>query len=237
LLCAVFAVGLGLLTVALKDVKPYSSMLAVGAAIALILSLTFGVFAAAGSFSDGGRPTITNVSVTAEGDTHAVLSFTVMASGVKSDNLLRASAIWVRDATGLPPGRVPPQEPPFYTTTLRPDDKGVVNQEVTILLARLSPTRRIRIQVRWDKEASSRPTSSAPTSTPEATSTSEADSTSERATPGTTPSAATTGSTRKPPAAGADCGDQDDAAEASACVEIVVAAASPASPTVTSSSA
>jgi hypothetical protein len=113
------------------------------ALVALVASLLLGVFAASSSFSDGGRPTLTKVSLVSDGGAHVILSFTVTATGVKHDNLLRAFALWVprvaatsSQATKAPRTTPPSQPMPFYVTTLRPDDKGIVSQEVTVLLDR-----------------------------------------------------------------------------------------------------
>ena len=66
LLCAAASVALGLSAVIFKKL-----WLAVVAVVALFVSLVLGVFATTLAFSDGGRPTLTKVSVVSEGDTHA----------------------------------------------------------------------------------------------------------------------------------------------------------------------
>lgn len=206
LLCAVASIGFGLSAVIGKRI-----WLAAAAVLALVLSLSLGVFAASEAFSDGGRPTLTKVSVVSDGDTHATLSFTVTAEGVMKDNLLRAFAVWVPDASDLQPGQAPAQEPPFYVATLRPDDKGAVSQEVSILVRRPSSVQKIRLQIYWDTLASSWPTPTAGTETE------------------TSPPAPTV----TPPApVGALCGNQADARVAAACAEVEVEAA--AVPAVTS---
>jgi hypothetical protein len=206
LLCAAASIGLGLSAAIFKQ-----WWLAGLAVAALVASLTLGVLAATVAFSDGGRPTLTKVSVVSDGDTHATLSFTVTANGVKKDNLLRAFAIWAPDTTTLQPGQAPQQEPPFYVATLRPDDKGVVSQEVSILIDRPPSAQKIRIQVYWDTSASPQPTatSAQPTST----------------------SAPTT--IRPPTPVGALCGNQGNARVAAACTEVEVEAAVTPTPTPT----
>jgi hypothetical protein len=205
LLCAAASVGLGLSAVICQQ-RVLTGLLAFAATGALVASLILGVVAASLSFSDGGRPTLTKVSVVSDGDTHATLSFTVTADGVKKDNLLRAFAIWVPDTKTLPPGQVPQQEPPFYVATLRPNDKGVVSQEVSMLVDRPPSAQTIRLQVYWDTSASGQQTStSAPT-------------------------------TIRPPApVGALCGNQANARVAAACAEVQVQAAVTPTPTPTSS--
>lgn len=208
---AVAAVVLGLVAVLATT---NGSKFAGWAIFALAASLGFGIAAAPQAFQDGGRPTITKVSLVSEGDTHATLSFTVTATGVAHDNLLRAFASWV-------PGTVPTDSPSpgvhspsaapaprpagslFYVTTLRPDDKGVVSQDVTVLLERPAQARYIRLQVYWDETN--------PTPTPTTTT--------ERLVP--------------PADVGVQCGNQADSRRASACVDVVMVAAT--SPTATPS--
>lgn len=200
LITAVAAIIFGLLAVVVQSRKRLMAVLAV---IALGSSLALGVVTASQSFSDGGRPTLTNVSVTAEGDTHATLKFTVTASGVQTQNLLRAFASWVPTAKGASAPKLP-----FYVSTLRPDDKGLVNQEVVILIARPPQAQFVRVQVYWDTAASkppqSRTSGTAGSSTPTPTQTSAP----------ITP----------PAAVGALCSNQADAAVAAACVDVEVAA-------------
>lgn len=92
LLCAAASVGLGLSAVICQQ-RVLTALLAFAATGALVASLMLGVVAASLSFSDGGRPTLTKVSVVSDGDTHATLSFTVTADGVKKDNLLPATGV------------------------------------------------------------------------------------------------------------------------------------------------
>jgi hypothetical protein len=66
-----------------------------------------------------------------EDDSHATLTFTIAAEGVMSGNLLRAFASWVPDAS-VDPGEGPVGEQRlFYSTTLHPNNSGVINQEVS----------------------------------------------------------------------------------------------------------
>jgi len=217
LVLAVVSIGSGLTAVILR-----SAWLAGAAVVALVVSLVFGVFAASSAFSDGGRPTLSKVSVISDGDTHAILSFFVAVDGVKKDNLFRAFALWIPDTKTLPPGQTPLQEPPFYIATLRPNDQGVVSQEVSILLERPSSAQKIRLQVYWDTEASKdEEASEEPTPTAEPTPTLGA---------GIIP-------TQRPPVipqpVGALCGNQAQASVAAACVEVQVEPAVTPTPTPT----
>lgn len=201
LLCAAGAVGLGLCAAMFKGTT--AVVLAFVGVVALVASLVLGVLAATVAFSDGGRPTLTKVSVAADGDTHATLSFTVTADGVKKDNLLRAFAIWV-PAT-LQSGQTLQQRPPFFIATLRPDENGVVNQEVSLLVDRPPSAEMVRIQVYWDTSASSQPSSTS------------------------------TSAITPPIPVGALCNNQGDARVAAACAEIEVEAAVTPTPTPTPS--
>ena len=102
----------------------------------------------------------------------------------------------------MQPGQTPHQEPPFYVATLRPDDKGVVSQEVSILIDRPASAQKIRLQVYWDTSASRQ---QAPTSAP---------------------------TTFRPPTpVGALCANQGNARVAAACAEVEVEAAVTPTPT------
>lgn len=213
LLSAVASVGFGLLAVAGRTWKhPWA--FSVTAVAALTLSLTLGVFVASSSFSDGGRPTITKVAVASEGESHATLTFTVTAEGVMSDNLLRAFASWVPDAAGGSAGS-PAEQRLIYVTTLRPDNSGEINQEVSLVLQRQPRPQRVRLQVYWDR----------PRSAPSAV-------------PATDPSPNALATV--PPAAspdqiayGALCRNQQKAPEAAACTEVAVPPAVIATPSAT----
>lgn len=194
LLLAVLSIGLGLLSVVFRK-KGLAVALTAGAVAALMLSLGAGVWAASESFTDGGRPTLTKVSVVATGDTQANLTFVVTATGVKSGSLLRAFASWVPVVDQ--PGQEPGPQLPFYLTTLRPDDMGVVDQDVSVLVDRPATARRVRIQVYWD-------TSVATTSTPQNSS---------------------NGASSPSIPYGAQCANQGDANKSAACAEVVVEAA------------
>jgi hypothetical protein len=145
LLCAVASIGFGLGAIIWK--KPW---LAAGAVLALVGSLAVGVVAASYSFSDGGRPTLTKVSVEPDGDKHAMLSFTVTADGVMKDNLLRVFAMWEQTNAD------PQQDSHLYVATLRPNDKGVVSQEVSLLINRPRSAQKIQLGVDWSPRNSER---------------------------------------------------------------------------------
>jgi hypothetical protein len=215
LMLAVVSIGLGLATVVLVRKTPWQVLSALAAIGALLVSLVFGVLAASSSFSDGGRPTFTKISLVSNGDAHATLSFTIMATGVKHDNLLRVFASWlpvVADPASPGTAPTPNSQPPFYVATLRPDDKGVVSQEVTVLLVRQSNARYLRLQVYWDSFAGLTPTPS-------------------EAALRSTPTAIPTMERVFPPVPyGAQCGSQANAKLAAACVDVLLAAAASPAP-------
>ncbi|MEU4155485.1 hypothetical protein [Actinoplanes sp. NPDC026670] len=218
LILAAAALGLGLTTATLparfRHARATTTALA---PLTLVGSLTCGILAASSAFTDGGRPNISKISLVAEGDHHAVLSFTVTATGVRHDNLLRAFAIWVptppTSASTAPTapgsGPAPPATTvPFYQATLRPDDNGEILHEVTVLIERQPAAHFLRIQIYWDSTANTPPTDPTPsTSGPQIM------------TPIT-----------PPPPVGAQCGNQAQAAEAAACADILLTAEVPPSP-------
>ena len=193
LAAAVLSIVLGLLSVFFRKLERLGRTLMILALAALAASLFAGIWAASETFSDGGRPTLTKVSVVAAGDAHATLSFTVSATGVRSNGLLRVFASWA----------TPESSTPFYVTTLRPNDLGTVNQEVTVLVDRPTPSQIVRLQVYPDPSA--------------------ADSS----------ASGQSGQVAPPPIPyGAQCGNQADPKLAAVCAEVMVEAAeTPPTPT------
>ena len=155
-------------------------------------ALVLAVEAAASSSTLDGRPTITEVSVADAAGTGANLSFSVTSDGVAQNAGLRVVAIWVRNRNG------DDQLPPFYSTVLRPNAKGVIQQKATVYLSRPAVETYIRIQaIRMsDPEQDDAEAAQAELAVME-------------------------------PPAGTQCNDQTDQKTAPACADVLVPAAKP----------
>jgi hypothetical protein len=139
--CAVGAVICGTAAVALSVEQLWLEKTLLGLGTFLFAgSLVLAVLAASTSFTEDGRPTITEVSVADAGGTGAVLSFSVRSDGVAQDAALRVVAIWVRNSD------VEDQRLPFYSTVLRPSATGVIQQTATVYLSRPTADTYVRIQ-------------------------------------------------------------------------------------------
>jgi preprotein translocase subunit SecG len=139
--CAVGAVVCGTLAVALPVTRLTLEMLIIVLGTVFFAgSLGLAVAAASTAFTEAGRPAITEVSVADAAGTGATLSFTVTSDGVAQNAGLRVVAIWVRNSEG-------PQQLPFYSTALRPNALGIIQQTATIYLSRPDVDTYVRIQV------------------------------------------------------------------------------------------
>jgi hypothetical protein len=123
------AAGLGALAV--SSVLEESILLLLGT-VALVASLAFGIGAAAVGFSGNGRPTFTDVSMTGT-RSELTLAFTVRADGVDRDDYIQVLARGL-NIVATNAGRDSEQclQEPVLVSTLRPDDKGVIQQKLVM---------------------------------------------------------------------------------------------------------
>lgn len=133
------------------------------------------------------------VSVSPDGGSAANLAFTVNAVGVGQNTHVLAFVSWVRNSKNEP------QQTPLFMSTLRPDDRGLVDQKVTVHLTRPGAPHSLRLQVYRVDDANT------------------AKIEQRAATAAQNPQAATRGVPK-----GASCGDQADQRTAPACTEIMV---------------
>jgi hypothetical protein len=97
-----------------------------------IAALTMALWGAADQASGNGRPTITEISIAGE-TSKKVLSFKVRADGVDRDDHV---AIFIRPLTESGENRFDQAtKNDVYAASLRPDDKGVIDQKVDLPVA------------------------------------------------------------------------------------------------------
>lgn len=106
----------------------------------LVLSMGFIVKSTALAFTEDGRPTVNEVSISTPSETTADVTFTIQAEGVSRDTHVLVFASWVRNSSA------DPQQRPFFTSTVRPNPSGVVGQKVTMTLSRPATSTLIRLQ-------------------------------------------------------------------------------------------
>lgn len=139
--CAAGALGFALAGLASSKWQLEFAFLMVGL-VALVGGLMASVAAAAVGFSGNGRPTITDVMT--EGRRPAVsVSFKVRADGVDPDERIRVESGPRRFEAGT---WVSTNANTDFSASLRPDDKGVIEQEVKITFDVSTDAQRIAIR-------------------------------------------------------------------------------------------
>lgn len=147
---ALAAAVLGFFALAAKpDQVDVEKRLVVCGIVALFASLGAVLYASSLAFTEDGRPSLGELSVSTKADeASANVSFSILSDGVSRDSCMRVTAFWVGE---LPSN--PGEDRLLYISTLRPDTKGVVNQKVTMTLTKPASDRMMRVQVtRGSKE-------------------------------------------------------------------------------------
>jgi hypothetical protein len=143
--CAVAAVLAGVVAISFPGtsrgwVVGEAVVVAIGILVFVVGVALLGRGASTG-LKGNGRPTVTEISATTTDSKQTQVTFAVRADGVKIDDRLTVFAVSVRKS---------PSEPvraPLFTSTLRPNDRGVVDQKITFTMNASSAPSDLSVQV------------------------------------------------------------------------------------------
>ncbi|WP_354644533.1 hypothetical protein [Kitasatospora camelliae] len=130
-LCAIIAIVCSIVALLMHPTRRgnlWETVVLIAGVVFYVVALTVAVIGAAKAAGGNGRPTITDVELTGP-RTAMTLRFDVHADGVETDASI---AVYVNL---LGPGGEQLDVPDVYNSELRPDDKGVVEQKVSMPVA------------------------------------------------------------------------------------------------------